>query len=57
MFFKKPEMKCGHPCLYIAIGMIAAFGVVACTKPGREFIKSKVKCIENKIESCGALSS
>ncbi len=50
-------MKCSHPCLYIAVGMIAALGAVACTKPGRQFIKSKIKCVENKLENCGALSS
>ncbi|MBR2466688.1 MAG: hypothetical protein IKB38_07170 [Clostridia bacterium] len=57
MFFKKPDMKCAHPCLYVAVGMIAALGAVACTKPGRQFIKSKIKCVENKLENCGALSS
>ncbi len=58
MFFKKAEPKCMiSPCVYIAVGMIAAFGVVACTKPGRKFIKSKLACMSSKLENCSALSS
>ncbi len=51
MFFKKPETKCTHPCAYIAIGMLAAFGIAACTKPGRKFVKAKMQCIEKKLGS------
>ncbi len=51
VFFKKPECKTSHPCIFIAIGMMAALGAVACTKPGRKFIKSKVQNMQKK--SCG----
>ena len=57
MFFKKQEPKCCHPCLYIAIGMITAFGVVALTAPGKKFIKSKMQCLGRKLEGCDALMS
>lgn len=58
MFLKKCEPKCMMgPCAYIAVGMLMAFGVVACTKPGRKFIKSKISCMASKMENCSALSS
>ncbi len=59
MFFKKPQEKCISPVIYIALGMAAAFGLMACTKPGKKFIKAKMQCIEKKLDSCGcdALSS
>ncbi len=57
MFFKKPETKCTHPCIYIAVGMLMAFGAIACTKPGKKFIKSKMQCMEKKLENCDAICS
>ena len=58
MFFKKAEPKCcSHACLYIALGMLTAFGVMALTKPGRKFIKNKMQCIGDKLDNCPALSS
>ncbi len=57
MFFKKPVEKCISPCVYIALGMAAAFGVMAFTKPGKKFIKTKMQCLEKKLEGCEALSS
>lgn len=55
MFFKKPEAKSIlTPCAYVAMGMIAAFGVVAMTKPGRKFVKSKISCLCSKLDSSSA---
>ncbi len=44
--------KCVSPCVYIALGMGAAIGLMAFTKPGKKFIKSKMQCIEKKLDEC-----
>ena len=58
MFFKKSEPKCMiAPSCHFICGMIVAFGIVACTKSGRKFIKNKMDSLGSKLENCPAMSS
>ena len=57
MFCKKNEAKSIlTPCGYILIGMAAAFGVVALSKPGKRFIKSKISALSARMDNCPVMS-